>query len=116
MKTYQQSGNVLMVPSSVPVGSGHGVLVGAIFGVAVSDAEIGGDVAIKTTGVFELPKSGNQAWTVGARVYWDAGSMVCTTIAAGNYPIGAAVTAVGAGTAEIIGIVRLDGVATVAAA
>lgn len=67
----------------------------------------------KTTGVFSVPKVGSQAWTEGARVYWDEGNDRFTTTAAGNVEAGVAVEAVGSGAGETTGIVRLDGVARV---
>lgn len=116
MKNFVQAGDTIVVPAPAAVASGAGVLVGNIFGVALFAADNGADVPIKTRGVFELPKAGSQAWTVGARVYWDNGNNRCTNVATGNYPIGVATVAVGNGAGETTGTVRLDGIATEAAA
>lgn len=56
--------------------SGPGGKVGQLFGVAA--------------GVFKLTKSGSQAWTVGALVYWDDTNKGCTTVATANLLIGVA--------------------------
>ncbi len=65
---------------------------------------------MKTTGVFELPKVGSQAWTVGVKVYWTSGG-AATTTASGNTLIGTAFAAVGSGAGETLGKVRLGIVA-----
>ena len=51
----------------------------------------------------------SQAWTAGAKVYWDNSAKRVTNVASGNTLIGVAVLAVGAGADEIIGRVRLNG-------
>jgi hypothetical protein len=61
------------------------------------------------TGVFDLTKIGSQAWTVGAKVYWDDTNKRCTTVATDNTLIGVAVDAVAGGAGDTIGRVRLNG-------
>jgi predicted RecA/RadA family phage recombinase len=61
------------------------------------------------TGVFDLTKIGSQAWTVGAKVYWDDTNKRCTTVATDNTLIGVAVEAVAGGAGDTIGRVRLNG-------
>lgn len=111
MKNYIQPGNVVRVPAPANVASGDGVLVGTLFGVAAFSALSGAEVEIKTTGVFELPKTSEQAWTAGAAIYWDGANKVCTTAGAGNRQIGTALAA--AEDPSATGVVRL-GVSTVA--
>lgn len=85
---YLQPGDTLTVEAPATVASGDGVLVGLIFGIAITDAASGDDVQIKTTGVFRLPKVSAQAWaTVGLTIYWDDGNSRCTTADTG-VPIG----------------------------
>lgn len=109
MKNFRQEGDVLTLPAPYAVASGGGMLVGALFAVAVTAADAGASVAAVTVGVFDLAKAESQAWTIGAKVYWDNTARVCTTVAAGNTLIGAAVAAVGGGATETIGRVRLNG-------
>ena len=109
MKNFVAVGNILTLPAPAALTSGQGALIGSIFGVAQKDASIGEDVAILVKGVFELPKAASQAWTVGARVYWDNAARVTTTTATGNTLIGVAVIAVGGTAGETIGTVRLNG-------
>lgn len=116
MKNYVQPGDTIVVAAPAAVSSGAGVLVGAIFGIATQDAANGADLPIKTLGVFTLPKTASQAWTAGGKVYWDDSNDECTTVSTGNYPIGAATADVAGGAADTIGTVRLDGIATAAAA
>lgn len=94
MKNYVQDGKVITVAApSGGVTSGQGVLIGSLFGVAQMAAAEGADVAIVTRGVFTLPKTSAQAWTVGALIYWDATPGECTTVDTGNTVIGVAVKA-----------------------
>jgi predicted RecA/RadA family phage recombinase len=51
-----------------------------------------------------------QAWTVGAKVYWDDTNKRCTTVATDNTPVGVAVEAVASGAGDTIGRVRLNAV------
>ena len=55
------------------------------------------------------PRSRSQAWTAGAKVYWDNTAKRATNVASGNTLIGVAVLAVGAGADEVVGRVRLNG-------
>ncbi|MCB0476342.1 MAG: DUF2190 family protein, partial [Flavobacteriaceae bacterium] len=109
MKNYVQPGNTLTLTAPYAVTSGDGLLVGSIFGVAAGDAALGDLVEAALVGVFDITKVGSQAWTVGAKVYWDDTNKVCTTTASGNTLIGVAVVAVGSGAGETIGRVRLNG-------
>lgn len=112
MKNYIQEGDVLPFTapsdsSAVDLSSGDGVLIGSLFGVVVKDTAMGASGEMKTEGVFKLAKTSAQAWTVGAKIYWDDTNKVCTTTASGNSLIGAA-TAVAANPSST-GYVRLNG-------
>lgn len=114
MKNYVQPGDVISVAAPANVAGGAGVLVGSIFGVAVTTALSGAAVEIATRGVFDLVKAGTQAWAVGDRIYWDNSAKVATTAAAAgaNKLIGVATAAVGSGAGETIGRVYLTGAFT----
>jgi len=107
MKTYVQPGDYITVTVGATITSGSGVLAGKLFGVAATDTATGADVEMAVTGVFDLPKTASQAWTVGAAVYWDDTAKECTTVATANTLIGVAVLAVGSGADETTGRVRL---------
>lgn len=107
MRNYIQSGDIVTVPAPAAVSSGDGVLVGTLFGLAATDADSGTDVAIKTTGVFTLPKTSAQAWSVGALIYWDPDGKVTTTVSTDNMLIGKALAV--AANPSGTGVVRLDG-------
>jgi len=109
MKTYVQDGDKIVAAAPRALSSGDGALVGLMFGVAESDAANGADVVLVTEGVVDINKIGSQAWTVGARVYWDNSNFRCTTVATSNTLIGVAVLAVGSGAGETTGRVRLNG-------
>ncbi|TAH67641.1 MAG: DUF2190 family protein [Rhodopseudomonas palustris] len=106
MKNYLQPGDAITVPAPADVTSGDLVVVGSLFGVAATDADNGADVVLNTSGVYTLPKTSAQAWTVGAKVYWDATNAVATSTASTNTLIGHAVAA--ADNPSATGVVRLS--------
>ena len=108
MKNFVQPGNTITLTAPYAVASGEGLLVGAIFGVAAGDAAIGEPVETALVGVFDITKVGSQAWTVGAKVYWDDTNKPCTTVATETTLIGAAVEAVPSGAGDTSGRVRLN--------
>ncbi|MFC4669694.1 DUF2190 family protein [Seohaeicola nanhaiensis] len=110
MKNYVAPGDMFpFTPSGADYVSGQGALSGTLFGVCAGDIADGEEGEIETTGVFQLPKTPSQAWTVGAKVYWTSGG-VATTTASGNTLIGVAYAAVGSGAGETLGLVRLNGI------
>jgi predicted RecA/RadA family phage recombinase len=109
MKTYIQPGHAITLIAPYAVESGDGLLVGAIFGVASHDAASGAEVETQLTGILDLAKTASQAWTAGAKVYWDNAAKRVTNVASGNTLVGVAVLAVGGGADETIGRVRLNG-------
>jgi predicted RecA/RadA family phage recombinase len=90
MKNFIQEGDTLTVPApSGGVLSGAPVIIGSLIGIAVATAALGVAVAVKTKGVFELPKVSAQAWaTLGLPIYWDATAGNATTTSSGNTLIG----------------------------
>lgn len=113
MKNYVRAGAQVSVAAPYDVASGGGALVGSLFGVAVHSAASGAAVELALEGVFDLAKTASQAWTVGAKIYWDDTNKVCTTTASTNKLIGVALVAVGSGAGEVIGRVRLSGAFTI---
>jgi len=108
MRNYIQPGHAITLLAPHDVVSGDGLLVGAIFGVAGHDALSGAEVETQLTGVIDIGKAASQAWTAGARVYWDNTAKRVTNVASGNTLIGVAVLAVGSGAEEVVGRVRLN--------
>lgn len=107
MKNFIAPGEHVTVAAPADVTSGDGVLVGDLFGVSQSTVLSGADVVLVRRGVFTLPKLSAQAWTVGAKVYWDNANSRCTTVATGNKLIGCAESA--AADPSDDGRVLLDG-------
>lgn len=107
MKNYVQPGD--NIPVAAPSGgtvSGNGYLIGSMFGVAAATADAGAEVNLATRGVYTLTKVSAQAWTVGAKVYWDDTNKNVTTTASGNTLIGVAVAV--AANPSATGLVRLN--------
>ncbi|WP_342106302.1 DUF2190 family protein [Methylobacterium sp. SI9] len=72
MKNYIEAGDTITAPA--PAGgavSGLPVIIGLLIGIATTTVAAGINVAVKTSGVFELPKVSAQAWTIGQAIYWD---------------------------------------------
>ncbi len=107
MKNFIQPGNVITVAAPADVVSGAGVLVGAMFGIASGNAKSTEDLELQVTGVFELPKVAAQAWTQGAKIYWDNTAKLATTVTTSNTLIGVATAA--AVNPSDTGTVRLNG-------
>ena len=104
---YVQPGQTLTLIAPRALVSGAGMLVGAIFAVALADAAQGAPVEARRVEVFDLAKATGEAWTQGQKVYWDNTAFRVTTTAAGNTLIGAATQAQAAGDA--VGRVLLTG-------
>lgn len=93
MKNYVQEGEVLTLTAPYDVASGGGCLVGETFGVASGAVASGAAGEFATEGVFDLAKTGSQAWTQGAPIYWDNAGKLCTTTVGSNKLIGYAAQA-----------------------
>lgn len=106
MKTFRQNGDVLTIPA--PSGGAVGgkpYVAGSIVGIFVADAAEGAPAALDCEGVHELAKTSAQAWTLGAKVYWDGTNNVATTAASGNSLIGVAAAA--AANPSATGLVKI---------
>ena len=108
MKNYVQPGNTVTLTAPYVVTSGDGLLVGSIFGIASADTALNDPVETALTGVFDLTKVGSQAWTVGAKGYWDDTNKRTASVATSNTLIGVATEAVAGGAGDTIGRVRLN--------
>lgn len=106
---YKQPGSVLDLAAPYDRTTGEGALIGAIFGVALSTVLNTVTGQFKTDGVWSLAKTSAQAWTVGAKIYWDNTNKRCDTDSTVGMLIGTAVEA--ADNPSSTGVVRLNGAA-----
>ena len=115
MKNYVQAGDNITITAAADLTSGDAVAAGLLVGIAQETVLSGDDVVIVTKGVFEVPKTSAQAWTVGQAIYLipSTGNFTTATTA-GNIFCGVAVEA--AANPSDTGLVRLNGVAPAAAA
>lgn len=90
MKNFIQEGDTLDVTSGSNVVSGQLVILGSLIGVATTTALAGTSFALKTSGVFELPKNSAEAWTIGEKLYWDATDGWVTATSTSNTQLGVA--------------------------
>lgn len=111
MKNYIQEGENMTLTAPYARLSGEGALVGALFGVAMTDLANGEEGAFVTEGVFTLAKAtgASTGGSQGAKAYWVTASKSVSAASAGNTLIGvfAATCADGDATASV----RLNGVA-----
>jgi predicted RecA/RadA family phage recombinase len=107
VKTFIQAGSNLTIPAPAAVTSGGVVIAGQIVGIAAGSAAINESVDVVVTGVFELPKVGADAFTLGELVYWNSTTKLATETSSGNTKLGVAVAAAAASTGTVK--VRLSG-------
>lgn len=108
MKNKHFTGDTITITSpSGGTTSGGGVLVGTVLGVAVTDSVEGDPVAVELEGVFELPKLSTGVFTVGEKLYWDAGNARLTDVSTDNTECGIAWEA--AANPSSTGMVKLKG-------
>ena len=104
---YIQPVDVISLTAPYAVASGAGLLVGSLFGVALSAAANGASVQAQRVGVWTLPKLQADDVTAGAKLYWDNTNKRLTLTSSGNTLVGAATAA--AGTSATTVSVLLDG-------
>ncbi len=107
MKNFKQTGEFVTVIAPAALASGVGVLVGSLFGITTNAAASGAEVEVKRTGVFTLAKNSAEAWTVGAKVYWDDTAKVLTITNTSDTLVGVALAV--AANPSATGTVLLDG-------
>lgn len=108
MKNYLQHGDTVSL--TAPTGgvvSGTAYLIGAMLVVAIASVAQTLPFEGRVIGCFLLPKATGQAWTEGAKLYWDNAAKNVTTTSAGNTFIGNAIAAALSG--DTTGRVRLAG-------
>jgi len=108
MKNKIQKGDTITVTAPYNVLSGQGVLAGALFGVAATDAANGTPVEIARTGVFDITALQTDTASQGAKIYWDNTARRLTTTATNNTLVGAVTLAKTA--VDTAARVLLDGV------
>lgn len=109
MKNFIQEGETLDLAAPHAVSSGGGALVGATFGVAITDLANGVVGAFKTKGVYSLTKAtgASTGGAQGALAYWNSTSKNVTAVSTGNTKIG--VFTVTCADADTTARVRLNG-------
>lgn len=108
MKNYVQMGNTLTLTAAAAIVSGAPLLMGSLFGIASTDAEIGDQVEMALAGVYTLTKKSADTPAAFAKAYWDDTAKEVTTTASGNSLVGVFTEAVAGGVTSAA--VRLNGV------
>jgi predicted RecA/RadA family phage recombinase len=110
MKNFLQPGDCIdLVAPAGGVTAGTPLLMGSILVVPTTTAAATVAFVGCVTGVFSVTKADSQAWTVGAKIYWDDTAKNFTTTATSNTLVGFAVEAVASTAGLTTGKVRLNG-------
>ena len=90
MKNFVQNGKNVDITAPYAVVSGGGVLVGALFGVAVADIANGAVGSIATEGVYDLAAATGTGTNAaqGDKAYWDNSAKKVTAVATNNTFVG----------------------------
>jgi predicted RecA/RadA family phage recombinase len=108
MKNFVQAGEMLTAAApSGGVSSGDPVLIGAIFGVAATDAAEGANVEIATLGVFVMPKATGETWSFGDELYYDSVAKKLTKTASTSDSTLVAVAVAVAGSSDVTGSAKI---------
>jgi predicted RecA/RadA family phage recombinase len=106
MRNFIEHGEVWEIPAAAAVVSGDFILQGSAFGIATHSAAQDELVRVRPGGVVTLAAATGQAWTLGAKLYWDATGKTLTTTATSNTLVGFAWAV--KGTADAVGLVKLN--------
>lgn len=106
-RNFVQPGETLTLTAPRTIASGSGILVGALFAVALADAATGKPVEARRIGVWDIAKAAGAAWTPGQKLYWDNTAFNVTSTVGTNTLIGVATQA--AASAAVVGRVLLTG-------
>ena len=90
MRNYKQEGDIVTLIAPYAVSPGDGVLVGTLFGVALTSAALGANVETLREGVLSIAKPSTEVWATGDLVYWNNTTRLATKVGAGAVQIGAA--------------------------
>jgi len=109
MKNYIQEGENITLTAPYARLSGEGALVGALFGVAMTDVDNAAEGVFATEGVFTLAKAtgASTGGAQGAKAYWVAASKSVSAASSGNTLIGCFAATCADGDATCL--VRLNG-------
>lgn len=108
MNNFRHEGDMIdVVTPSGGYTSGNFYIQGLIAGVAVNTSLEAEYNVLKTSGVFELPKTTSQAWAIGQQLYWDPATSKFTTVPGELTSYGAA--AATAESADTTGEVKIGG-------
>jgi predicted RecA/RadA family phage recombinase len=110
MGNFIQHGDTIDHTPGSAVTAGTCILLGTVVGFPERDIAANTLGSLRLRGVISHAKAASQAWTVGAKVYWDDTNKVFTTTSSGNTLAGIAVEAVGSGAGETTGKVRINDV------
>jgi predicted RecA/RadA family phage recombinase len=81
---FHSEGDVIDYTPGSAVTAGTCVLFGALIGFPERDIAASAKGSLRIRGVVEHDKADSQAWTAGAKLYWDDSAKNFTTTSSGN--------------------------------
>lgn len=107
-RNFVQPGDTITMIAPYAVTNGSGMLVGAVFAVALANAAASTPVEARRVDVWDLAKAPGEAWVADTtKLYWDDTAKRVTATAAGNTLIGVARQS--QASADTVGRVLLTG-------
>lgn len=105
---FIQKGRVLSLVAPYTRTAGQAAMIGSLLGVAHNDVTNGAVGVFDFEGTWLLEKTSAQAWALGAKIYWNAGTKKCSNVASDGPLVGIAMAT--AANPSSTGLVRLNGV------
>jgi predicted RecA/RadA family phage recombinase len=107
-KNLFKEGDNITLPSTGAVVAGRIYVLGDLIGVALNGATAAGIPIVYSLkrDVYNFDKATGEAWTVGAKLYWDSANARLTTTSAGNTLVANAYAAAIAGATTGQALIR----------
>ena len=105
MNTQVNKGKSIEITAGAAIASGSLVLVGSLVGIAANTYAIGDNAVVWLLGTHIVPKAA-EAWTQGAKLYYDSTNKNITVTAGANTFAGYAATAAAIGDATGLILLR----------
>lgn len=101
MKTYEKSGDIVTVTAPYNTTAGQGVLVGTLWGVALTSVSSGAQVEILVRGQATIAKTSATVIAAGDALYWDDTNRVVNKTTTSQLYVGKALAAAGNPSATV---------------
>ena len=105
-KNMHKHGETITIVAGATIVAGRLYVLGDFIGIALNGGVSGTPITYDISGkVWTLTKNAGEAWTVGAKLYWDGTNFRLTTTASGNTLVANAYAA--AASADVVGVAKM---------